>query len=339
MVFLLILVIIIIDFTEKNHKFMNHSLSVKEIMGFYADFVPYLISLLTPITTFIAVVFVTANLAVRTEIIAILSSGVSFKRLMVPYLLFAIIIGLASFAFNGWIIPKANKSRAVFEVAYLKGAYYFSDRDIHFKVGENDYLYLERYSSQYDVGYKITLESFEGTVLKKKLYATQMGWDTLTNKWKLKLWNLREFNETGETYTKGVEMDTAIAVWPSDFANDHMKQETFTLPELSAFIERQQARGADDTLRYIVERYIRYAQPFTVVILTFIGLIVSARKSRGGTGFQIALGFLISFVFIIFFILARASAEAGTMNPLLAVWIPNIIFSFVGLLMYYTVPR
>lgn len=338
-VILLVLVIVIIDFTEKNDKFIKHNLGIGEILQFYINFVPYLVSLLTPITTFIAVVFVTANMAVRTEIVAILASGISFFRMMVPYFIFSVIIALASFYFNGWVIPQANKSRAVFEVAYLKNPYYFSGRNIHFKIGSNDYLYLERYSNQYDIGYKVTLETFEGTELTQKIYANQMVWDSTKTKWKLKLWTKRVFEEKGETFVKGTEMDTTIAVWPSDFANDHMLHETFTLPELTDYIDRQVSRGADDTLRYIVERYIRYIQPFTVIILTFIGLIVSARKARGGAGFQIALGFLISFIFIIFFIMARASAEAGTINPLLAIWLPNIIFSAIGLIMYYTVPR
>ncbi len=338
-VLILVFVIIVIDFTEKNDKFIKNDLGAEEILNFYINFIPYIASLLTPITSFIAVVFVTANMAVRTEIIAILASGTSFRRMMIPYGMFAVIVGIMSFFLNGWIIPTANKERVAFEVAYLKGPYYFSERNIHFKVGENDYLYMERYSNQNDIGYRVTLETFEGTELKQKMYATQMAWDSTQNKWRLKGWNRRVLQEGRETFETGFEMDTTIAIWPSDFENSYKLQETFTLPELNNYIELQQSRGADDTLKYIVERYVRYTQPFTVIILTFIGLIVSARKARGGAGFQIALGFLIAFVFIIFFIMARVTAEAGSMDPLLAIWIPNIIFSFVGLVMYYTIPR
>ncbi len=338
-VLILVFIIIVIDFTEKNDKFIRNDLGAREILGYYLNYIPYIASLLTPITSFIAVVFVTANMAVRTEIVAILASGTSFIRMMVPYALFSIIIGVMSFGLNGWIIPDANKERVAFEVAYVKGAYYFSERNIHFKVGPQDYLYMDRYSNQNDIGYRVTLETFEGTELKEKMFATQMAWDSTTQKWTLKAWNRRKLVTGGEIFEKGFEIDTTLAIWPSDFENTYHLHETFTMPELNDYIALQQSRGADDTLVYIVERLVRYTQPFTVVILTFIGLIVSARKARGGAGFQIALGFLIAFIFIIFFILVRASAEAGSIPPLLAIWIPNIIFSGVGLIMYYTVPR
>lgn len=338
-VLILVFVILVIDFTEKNDKFIRNDLGAGEILGFYLNFIPYIIGLLTPITTFIAVVFVTANMAVRTEIVAILASGTSFIRMMFPYLMFAIIVGGASYYLNGWVIPEANKGRVAFEVAYLKGPYYFSERNIHFKVGPQDYVYMDRYSNQNDIGYRVTLETFDGTELKEKMFATQMAWDSTTQKWKLKAWNRRKLVAGGEVFEKGFEIDTTLAIWPSDFENTYHLQETFTMPELNNYIELQQSRGADDTLIYVVEKYVRMTQPFTVVILTFIGLIVSARKARGGAGFQIALGFLIAFIFIIFFILVRASAEAGSLPPLLAVWIPNIIFSGIGLFMYYTVPR
>ncbi len=338
-VLILVFVIIVIDFTEKNDKFIRNDLNARQILFYYLNFIPYIASLLTPITAFIAVVFVTANMAVRTEIVAILASGTSFVRMMVPYAIFATIIGAMSFGLNGWIIPTANKGRVAFEIAYIKGAYYFSERNIHFKVGPQDYVYMDRYSNQNDIGYRVTLETFEGTELKEKMFATQMAWDSTSRKWKLKAWNRRKLVDNGEVFERGFEKDTTIAIWPSDFENSYHLHETFTMPELNDYIELQQSRGADDTLIYIVEKLVRYTQPFTVVILTFIGVIVSARKARGGAGFQIALGFLIAFVFIIFFIMARASAEAGSMPPLLAIWIPNIIFSFIGLLMYHTVPR
>lgn len=338
-VLILVLVILVIDFTEKNDKFIRNDLGAGVILTYYLNFIPYIMSLLTPITSFIAVVFVTANMAVRTEIVAILASGTSFLRMMVPYAIFSTIIGVMSFGLNGWIIPDANKVRVAFEVAYVKGAYYFSERNIHFKVGPQDYVYMDRYSNQNDIGYRVTLETFEGTELKEKMFATQMAWDSVTHKWKLKGWNRRTLGERGEKFEKGYELDTTIAIWPTDFENTYNLHETFTLPELNEYIELQQSRGADDTLVYIVEKIIRFTQPFTVVILTFIGVIVSARKARGGAGFQIALGFLIAFIFIIFFIMARASAEAGSMPPILAIWMPNIVFSCIGFVMYHTIPR
>jgi len=150
---------------------------------------------------------------------------------------------------------------------------------------------------------------------------------------------LRKFQGYEEMIETGTEMDTLINLHPKDFANSYRLYETFTIPELNSYIADLRERGADDIEAYLIEKYIRFTSPFTVIILTFIGLIVSARKSRGGAGFQIALGFMIAFIFIILFIFSRSIAEAGAINPAIAVWIPNIIFSLVGLLLYKTIPR
>ncbi|MEQ8550261.1 MAG: LptF/LptG family permease [Cyclobacteriaceae bacterium] len=341
-VVLLVLIICVIDFTEKNDNYMKNQVPAKLILQYYLTFFPYFAILLTPITTFIATVLVTAKMASQTEIIAILSSGISFRRMMYPYFYSAVLIGAFSFVFIGYIIPNANKFRINFELEYLEKPYYFSDRNIHFKIGATDYIYIDRYNNQRDIGYNVTLERIEGQELKEKITAKRIQWDTTTHKWSLISWQKRTILPDKEIITEAendASLDTTLVLSPSDFQNKERLWETLTLPELNAHIERQQLRGADDVQVYLIEKYIRFMQPFTVIILCFIALIVSARKSRRGTGFQIALGFLIAFVFVILFILTRAIAEAGTMNPILAVWLPNIIFSMVGILLYNTVPR
>jgi lipopolysaccharide export system permease protein len=150
---------------------------------------------------------------------------------------------------------------------------------------------------------------------------------------------LREFQGEDEIFTTGDEMDTVLRIYPKDFASDYSRFETLTMNELNTYIEELRNRGADDIEVYKIEKYIRFTSPFAAIILTFIGLCVSARKLRGGAGFQIALGFLLAFIYIIFFIFSRTSAEAGTMNPIIAIWIPNIIFSLIGLALYRTVPK
>jgi len=338
-VLLLTLVIVIIDFTEKIDKFNNAGVSTEEIGRYYASFIPFLAGLLTPITTFIAVVFITAKMAAQTEIIAILSSGVSFRRLMVPYLLGALIIGGMSFYLNGWVIPNANKYRINFEVTYLDKPFYFNDTDIHFKVGDDLYAYIFRYNNRIDRGYKFTLEKFEGTKLKKKLTANTIAWDTVSNKWKLQSWQSRTFKGFNEIIDEGSAMDTTLNILPLDFDNNSGLESALTIDELNNHIALLQSRGADDVGLYQIEKYIRYMIPFTTLILTFIGLVVSARKSRGGTGFQIALGFLVAFLFIILFIFSKALAEKSTSDPIYAIWLPNILFTFVGILLYKSIPR
>lgn len=338
-VLLLVLIICVIDFTEKNDDFMQNNVSRSLIRSYYLTFIPYIASLLTPITVFIATVFITAKMAAKTEIIAILASGVSFRRMMLPYLIGATLIAIASFFLNSYVIPDANKFRINFELAYLKKPFYFSDRNIHFKIGHNDYIYMDRYNNQRDIGYKVTLEKIDDQFLYEKIHAQRIQWDTAQNKWELVVWQKREIKGDKEILTSGSKLDTLLNLTPADFDNKERMWETLTLPELNDHIDLQLSRGAEDVQIYRIEKYIRFMQPFTVIILMFIGVIVSAKKNRRGTGFQIALGFFIAFVFIIFFILSRAIAEANTMNPVLAVWLPNITFSIVGLVMYHTVPR
>ena len=335
----LLAIICVIDFTEKNDDFIKYDVSAELIGLYYLTFIPFIASLITPITVFIASVFVTAKLAAKTEIIAILASGVSFRRLMLPYFIGSILIAALSFGLNSYIIPDTNKFRIAFEIEYLGKPFYFSDRNIHFKIGPTDYVYMDRYNNRSDTGYKVTLERIEDLRLQEKINATRMEWDTATAKWKLIRWQKRTLLDDREILVSGEELDTLLNLYPSDFDSKERLWETLTMFELEDYIALQESRGADDVQIYRIEKYIRYMQPFGVIILMFIGLIVSARKSRRGTGFQIALGFLIAFIFIIMFILSRAIAEANTMDPVFAVWIPNITFSIVGLVLYNTVPR
>jgi lipopolysaccharide export system permease protein len=336
---ILILVIGVIQITEKNHKIIENNLSFMDMFWYMLDFFPYVGNMITPITTFIAVVFITAKMAGHSEIIALLSSGISFSRLMRSYLYGALVIAVVNFIFTGWIIPNSNKDRIAFEIQYFENPYHFSDRDIHIKVAPDSYFYLEQYNNQSNVGYKFTLETIQDYRLLAKLSAQRIEWNEDSGSWELRRWELRKFDGLEEKYSSGDEMDTVINISPKDFDNDWRLFETLTLNELNEHIALLKSRGSEDVIIYEVEKHMRYASPFTVILLTFIGLFVSARKARGGTGFQIALGFLISFIYILFFWFSKTLAEAGGMHPAIAIWIPNIIFSAVGFLLYKTVPR
>jgi lipopolysaccharide export system permease protein len=338
-VLILVLIICVIDFTEKNDDFIQRAVPGRLILEYYLSFIPWISNLITPITVFIATVFVTAKLAAQTELVAILASGVSFRRLMLPYLVGASLISVLSFYLNAQVIPNANKYRIGFEILYTQKPFYFSDRNIHIKVGPEAYIYMDRYNNQRDVGYRVTLERINEQNMLEKLHANRIQWDTATHKWQLITWKKRTLGATGEVFESGNKMDTTLLLSPEDFKNKDRLWETMTLGELNSHIDLQLSRGAEDVQVYYIEKYIRFMQPFSVIILMFIGVIVSARKNRRGTGYQIALGFLIAFIYIIAFVLAKSIAEANTFNPILSVWIPNIIFSFVALFMYHTVPR
>ena len=339
-VIILCFVITVIDYAEKNDKFIKHNLSFEEIRNYYFSFIPFIASLITPITAFVATVYVTANLSIRSEIIALLSSGFSLKRIMLPYLYGGIIIAIMSFLLNGWILPKANKSRVNFEVSYIKNPYYFSKNNVHFKISDETYLYLERYDNNLEVGNNVSIEKFTNNLLKERLIGRQLVWDSEDKIWEIKSWQLRILNGDGnEEITSGLQLDTALLINPSDFDNNYKLNETLTLTELNKYIDLLKLRGSDSVVLYEIEKYIRYTQPFTILILILIGVIVSSRKSRQGTGILITLGFLFAFSFIIFFVMSRAFAENGSLNPLFAIWIPNLVFILIGIIMYRIIPR
>jgi lipopolysaccharide export system permease protein len=351
-VLILLAIITVIDMTDKMDKFAKAQLSSGQIALYYLDFVPWIGSLVAPITIFIATVYICARMAGHTEIIAMLSSGMSFKRIVVPFFFGAAIVAALMFILNGWVIPNSNKRRVAFEVQYLKNKYYFDKQNIHIQVATNTYLYLKSYNNTNQTGYQFSMETFQDNKLMEKLTASRIEWDTAKLKWTLRDWRLKRVekifrtvgtNPAGDTtlVTTGTELDTTLVIHPKEFESDYRKYDGMTMNELNEHINTLRSRGSTGIETYEVELYTRYTAPFTIFILVFMGVIVSSRKSRGGTGVQIALGFALSFIFILFFTLFRTYAENGSesLTPQISVWIPNIIFGAVALWMYKYVPR
>ncbi len=338
---ILVSIVLIITFSERNENFIKNEVPTRLIIEYFLTYAPYIANLITPITVFIATVFVTSKLASHTEIIAILSGGVSYPRMLRPFFFGSVIIAITSFVFTGWVIPEANKFRVAFEQAYFGQEFNFSERDVHFKVSPTTYAYIASYDSRRDIAFRFTLEEIKGTDVEWKFTARQVKWDSLQQGWEASDWTLRKFLSMGEDYKYGKNNDTLLKInmKPSDFGNLNSFEQTLTLNELDQYIADLKMKGADNIPIYVIEKYVRYMSPFSAIILTFIGVILSSRKTRGGVGFQIALGFMIAFIYIILFIAAKSNAEAGSTNPLLAVWIPNIIFSIIGVLLYRFVPK
>ncbi|WP_297335978.1 LptF/LptG family permease [Algoriphagus sp.] len=338
-VLMLILVVLVLDFTEKNDVYIQNQVPSAEILRYMGNYGLYLNNLLTPITVFISVIFITSKMAGRTEIIAILSSGVSFVRLLRPFLMGAALIGAVSFYLNGWVLPAATEGVTVFRLVYLDKGAPNTEQNIHIKVGENSYAYLNRFYKTSNSGFTFTLETIKDGKLLAKLSADRIEWDTAKNSWTLRNWRLRELKDRKEVWTVGEAKDTVLSIVPEDFGVPEKHHETLKLPQLSRQIKTLEARGADNVEFYKIERYVRFMSPFAALILTFIGVIMSARKTRGGSGFQIAMGFLMAFVYILLFILSRTFAENGSEYPIFSVWLPNIVFGLLGLILYKTVPR
>lgn len=346
-VLILSAIIVAIDLTEKMDKFSKNNLTSGAILDYYGDFIPWIAGLLTPITVFIAIVYVTSRLAAHTEIIAMLSGGMSFNRLLLPYFVSAAVIAGITFVLNGWIIPRSNRDRLSFEMQYLKNRFYYDKRNIHMQIQPNIYLYMNSFNNQSNVGYQFSLERFADNRLAEKLTADHIQWDSLKQAWTLHYWTIRHVDDlfqahdltTGHFKKTGETMDTVLTITPVDFANDERNYDGMTIPELAQHIKKLRFRGSTGVEVFEVEQNIRFAAPVTIFILVFMGVLVSARKSRGGTGFQIALGFLLSFVFILFFMLTRTFAETGSLSPAAAAWLPNSVFALLSLAMYRYVPR
>lgn len=347
-VLILVAIITVIDITEKIDKFAKNNLSTSMVLSYYADFMPWIAGLLTPITVFIAVVYVTSRMAAHTEIIAMLSSGISFRRLLVPYLLASLVIGGLSFYVNGWVIPKSNRDRLMFELQYFKNNSVSYHTNIHMQIEPNVYMFIQNFNSETANGFQFTLERFDDNRLIEKITADNIAWDTTLHKWTLKYWKKKSVDSLFQVRqqpspliltARGEKLDTTLSITPKDLSTGNRNYDGMTINELTDHIAKMKFRGTTGVEIYEVEKQIRFASPFTIFVLVFMGVLVSSRKSRGGTGFQIALGFLLSFVFILFFTMTRTFAEAGSLPPFLAAWLPNTVFGILALGMYKYVPR
>lgn len=337
---MLTMVICMIDIVEKNDDFIKTKPGLYKILfHYYANFFPYIANMLSPITIFIGTVFMTSRLAARTEIIAILGSGISFMRLLLPYIAGSGMIALGTWYLIGYVIPDANKKRIAFELVYVKNPFHFDGRNTHIKIGKDSYFYVQTYNNETHEGSNCTLEKVEGTKLLKKLKADRMKWIKEIGKWRLENVRMFDFTPAGKGLVTLEKIDTLLSIRPKDFESQYMKYETLTNTELSTYLAELRSRGADNTETYEVEQYLRITYPFSVIILTLIGVILSARKSREGAGLQIALGFVLAFVYIIFYITSRTIAQAGSLDPLLACWLPNLVFAGIGIVLYKSVPR
>lgn len=339
-VVIVIAVVMVIDYTEKNEDFISKHVPLRSIaVDYYLNFIPYVANLLSPLLIFISTVFVTARLASRTEIIAILASGVNLFRILVPYLLGSGILAVMVFYMNGWVIPKANHQRHQFENQYVRGKFFFDKRNVHFKVSPQSYVYLESYNNSINCGYTVSIETIVDGKVLDKISAARMLWLNDKGKWRLEYWRKHSFDGMNETMQKGDFLDTSIHLKPADFETQHMLYEQLTLDQLNAHIQLLSERGAENIEPYLVEKYERFAYPFAIIILTIIGVIVSARKSRQGVGAQIALGFVLAFVYILFLLVGRSLANVGGLSPAMTAWIPNGVFALIGAVMYFRLPK
>lgn len=287
---------------------------------------------------FISTILVTSRLASHTEIIAILSSGVSLIRLLWTYMMGAIVVAILTFAMIGWIIPKANKTRVEFELEYLEGSIK-SKKNNHLQIAPGVYSYASNFSKHTTTAHGFTLERFEDKNLVERLKADHAVYDSTRSSWRVRRYTVRKLIDTNEVVVHGSSMDTVLNLYPRDFKYSYKEFETLTLSELDRQIEEMKFRGLAGVEEYIGQKYERITYPFAIIVLTAIGVIVSARKSRQGVGGQIVLGILLALVYILFLLVGRNFTQSDFMHPLFNAWLPNIIFSVIGVILYRTIPK
>ena len=336
------LMVVVIDISEKTEDFAKSKLSVwKIITDYYLGFVPRLDALLFPLFVFIAVIFFTAKMADRSEVIAIISSGVSFRRFLFPYWIGSIFLASILWAGYQYVLPRANAIWSTFELKYVDpnsgvtGDAAFP-KYFYFRVDSNSYAGIRYYDTASKTGGNFFIQKFINNQLVYNLSAENMAWDTASNKWKLSNVVERIFNGDKESLTRKSSLLTGYNFKPNDLRRDEYLKDRLPTPELDALIKREKLRGTEGINALLVERYNRDAIPVSVIILALIGAILSSRKVRGGSGFHLAIGVIISVLYILVSRFSLVFATKGNFTPFLAAWIPNIIF---GLLAYYFYKR
>jgi len=340
---LILTIAVVFDFAEKIDDFMeNHAPLHAIIFDYYFNFIPYFATLFSPLFVFISVIFFTSKMAINTEIIAILNSGMSFRRMMWPYFLSALVIAIFTFMLTNFVIPHANLVRIDFENKYYRSSVYNKGqvRNIHSQVYLNVYAYMESYDPGSQSGRNFSLERFDDSGrLESKLMAPQVRWDTTINKWSVWNYNIRDIDGKEETISKGLRLDTALTVNPDDFARDPGYVGTMTYNELNDYISLLRLQGSDELKLFMIEKQRRFSNSFAIFILTLIGVSLSSQRVRGGIGMQIGFGLVLSFSYILFMQFASQFSLKGNLDPMLALWIPNMLYSFIALFLYRIAPK
>ena len=339
-IILLLFIIIIFDVSEKIDDFLKHDAPLKAIIfNYYLNFIPHFVNLFSYLFVFISVIYFTSNMAANTEIIAILSSGISFRRLLYPYFIAAIILAMMSFILGNFIIPYTNRGKLAFERKYIKDPRQFNDMNIHKQISPGTYIYMENFNISSKVGWKFSLEKFSGRELVYKLMADRVEWDSITTRWKLNAYYSRTINGMYESIHKGSHLDTILPFRPAEFLEDLEEVSIMNYFTLADHIKTKELRGDQDVIKFKVKKYERTVFPFATLILTLIAVSISSRKVRGGIGFNLGFGLALTFSYILFMQIFTVMATFGNFPPLLAVWIPNIIFGIIAVILAINAPK
>lgn len=341
-ILLIIVIVIVFDISEKIEDFIQHNLSASQIfLEYYLNFIPYFVNLFSPLFTFISVIFFTSRMAYRTEIVAILNAGVSFRRFLRPYMIGAGFIAVTSLLLNNWIIPKANKERLLFEARYIGTGSYNStlNRDIHRQTAPGEMVYIQHYNHFDSTGYKFTIEKFDGLNMTYKLSAEEAAWNESRKAWVVRKYFERKFTGDTEDWKNGDSMTIKLNLSPKDFERAESVKESMTYGELNDYIAAERLKGSSYVQKYEAEKHYRIVFPFATFILTLIGVALSSRKVRGGIGLHLGLGVGIAFSYILLMKVFVSFAETSVIPAYIALWIPNVIYMVLALYLLKRAPK
>lgn len=342
-IILIISISIVFDVNENLAKFTQYHAPLKAIVfDYYMNFVPYFANLFSPLFVFIAVIFFTSKLAGNSEIIAMLAAGISFKRLMRPYMISCVLISALSFYLSAYVIPHGTVIRQNFETMYKNKKRVTAADNVMLQVDKGVIAYIQHYDNSMKKGYGFSLDRFEDKKLVSHMTAMEVQYDTISDSkyhWTVNNWKIRELRGLREHITSGISKDTIIQMEPTDLVYSKGQQETFTSPELKEYISKQIDRGSSNVVQYQVEYHKRIASSFASFILTTIGLSLSSRKRKGGMGMYLGIGLALSFTYILLQTVSSTFAINADAPPILAAWIPNLIFAVVAWFCYRKAPN
>ena len=332
------LLIVIFDISEKIEDFVRREAPLKEIVfDYYLNFVPYFLNQYSPMFVFLTVIFFTSKMTQDSEVVA---SGISYHRLMVPYMLSALFIALLSLTLGQWVLPHANATRVVFEQKYNPWRKVKMGHDMHYKLEDDHFVYLESFSAYNNTAYNFTLEDLSGGQLRSKITAESAQYDTVSGVWKLRNWFIRDYDEgMGDHIRSGRQMDTTLSLTRDDFFRNRYTIQELNARELDQLIETQKMRGDASVNMSLIEKNNRVSLPFSTIILTIIGVALCTKKKRGGMGWNLAAGTALGFSYILFMQFSEMFVTTDTLPASIAIWLPNYLYTIIAIVLYIKAPK
>lgn len=330
---------VVFDLTEKLDDFFENQAPLREIVfDYYFNFIPYFMNMFSPLFIFISVIFFTSKIAGNSEIIAILASGVSYHRLMLPYLISASLLFVMSFLLTGYVIPPASAEMLNFQDKYIQRFTRETARNVQMEVEPGTILYIENFQKRTNTGYRASLDHFEGKRLTMRITADRIQYDSAYN-WHLSNYVRRDFDDMHETLTRASRLDTIIPILPKELFYTAENAQMMTNPELRVYIDKQRSRGAGNVQAFETEWWKRWASPIGVFVMTLLGVTLSSKKVRGGMGKNLGIGVALSALYILFSTVSTTFSVSGVMSPFVSVWMPNIVFLGIGIVLYFRVSK